>query len=471
MSAMRRVERLRGPDGLRVAGELDQPRQLVPPAGDEAAVPPRRAAAADVALDDDDAQRRLELAQADRGPEPGVAAAEDRDVRPLLPGERRRGDVRGEGRRLGGERLAEPPRSAAAGPDAVERVRGVARPAALSHPGRSACRSRSAGRRRRGTRRGASPTPGPRDRSRRSPPRAAARVIASTSSTRITSSVGIGSPLGSCSTPGVEPAAAADPDVAAAVDQDLEPEQVDEQPAGRLERPDRQVDVTQRRRHRARPTSRRRRGRSGGAPGRRRRGGSRRWSGRRRSGGSRRPAPRPRCRPTPASAAGPRAPLRRRPTGSVGRRPNPAPPGRRARTGRPRRSFQATAITTLLIACARRVPILRKRASRPPPDRDPDPEDQLVRARGPSGGTRPRSRSPRPSARRAAHRRRSPRRARAGPAACRRRATRWRCSRRACPGSGSGPRRSSPRPRRGPGGARGRRPTGGCPCTSSAPRA
>ena len=33
---------------------FDQPRQLVPPAGDEAAVPARRAAAADVLLDDDD---------------------------------------------------------------------------------------------------------------------------------------------------------------------------------------------------------------------------------------------------------------------------------------------------------------------------------------------------------------------------------------------------------------------------------
>src|SRR6185369_13991012 len=107
-------ERLRGPDGLRVAGEGDESRQLVPPAGDEAAVPPRRAAAADVALDDDDAQGWLELTQADRGPEPGVAAAEDRDVRPFLPGERRRGDVGGEGRRLGGECLPEPPRSASA---------------------------------------------------------------------------------------------------------------------------------------------------------------------------------------------------------------------------------------------------------------------------------------------------------------------------------------------------------------------
>ena len=46
------VDRPRGPDGLRHAGEVDQPGQLVPPARDEAAVPARRAAAAEVLLDD-----------------------------------------------------------------------------------------------------------------------------------------------------------------------------------------------------------------------------------------------------------------------------------------------------------------------------------------------------------------------------------------------------------------------------------
>ena len=54
-------------------------------------------------------------------------------------------------------------------------------------------------------------------------------------------------------------------------------------------------------------------------------------------------------------------------------------------------------------------------------------------ARGRSSGMRGRSPSPRSRARRAARRRGSPRRPRAGSAACRRPATRSRCCRRACP--------------------------------------
>ena len=139
--------------------------------------------------------------------------------------------------------------------------------------------------------------------------------------------------------------------------------------------------------------------------------------------------------------------------------------------GSPARSCQATAITTLLIACARRVPTLRKRASRPPPTGIRIRRISSSGARAVSAVRDPEVARRRPSARRAARPRRSPRRARAGPAACRRPARRWRRCRRACPGSGSGPRRSSPRPRRAPAGARGRRPSGGSRCTSSARRA
>ena len=184
-----------------------------------------------------------------------------------------------------------------------------------------------------------------------------------------------------------------------------------------------------------------------------------------------RPAPRPRVGRLRASAAGPRAPPRRRPPGSAGRRPTRAPPGRRASAGSPARLAPGEGDDDLADRLRPPRPDLAEArlaaAARP----GSGPGGSARPARAPSAGRRPRTRSPRPSARRAARRRRSPRRARAGPAACRRPATRWRCCRRACPGSGSGPRRSWPRPRRAPAGARDRRPIGGCPCTSSARRA
>ena len=86
------------------------------------------------------------------------------------------------------------------------------------------------------------------------------------------------------------------------------------------------------------------------------------------------------------------------------RRPRPTRAPRR--TSRPRRrrppSRQASAMTTLLIDWARRVPTLRKRSSRPASERDADAQEQLVRRqRGPPVG-RPEVARPGPSARRAA---------------------------------------------------------------------
>ena len=116
-----------------------------------------------------------------------------------------------------------------------------------------------------------------------------------------------------------------------------------------------------------------------------------------------------------------------------------------------RRSRQASAITTLLIAWARRVPTLRKRSSRPGAQRDADPEQQLVRRERRRAVGRPERRRPGSSrSPRARAERRTRRRPRAGPAACRRPATRSRRCRRACRGSGSGPRRSSRPPRPAP---------------------
>ena len=120
--ADRRVEGTRRPQRLDFAELVDQARQLVPPAGDEPAVAPGRPRAAQVLLDHDDRGRGLELADPERRPEAGVAAAEDRHVEPGTTGERRRRDVGRQRVRLGGERLAQPERAAATGPHAVERV-------------------------------------------------------------------------------------------------------------------------------------------------------------------------------------------------------------------------------------------------------------------------------------------------------------------------------------------------------------
>jgi hypothetical protein len=72
---------------------------------EEAAVAPARAAAALVGLEDDDVEPGLAFLQRERGPEPRVAPADDRDVGLGVTLERRR--------RLAakacGERLLEPP--------------------------------------------------------------------------------------------------------------------------------------------------------------------------------------------------------------------------------------------------------------------------------------------------------------------------------------------------------------------------
>ena len=101
-----RLEQL---DGSFLAEPRDELLQS-PEASAEAAVAPARPTAADVALDHDDVEARLELEQAMRGPQPGVAAADDQDVRSDVPPQRRArlAQVRG-------ERLEQPPRAAGVG--------------------------------------------------------------------------------------------------------------------------------------------------------------------------------------------------------------------------------------------------------------------------------------------------------------------------------------------------------------------
>ena len=71
----------------------------------EPTVSPARPAGADPLLEHRDAQGRLTFAQGERGPEPGVAAADDRDVDLDVARERRRlGRVT-----LPRERLLQPP--------------------------------------------------------------------------------------------------------------------------------------------------------------------------------------------------------------------------------------------------------------------------------------------------------------------------------------------------------------------------
>ncbi len=253
-----------------------------------------------------------------------------------------------------------------------------------------------------------------------------------------------------------------------------------------LDQPDRGLAVAVRHRARSRrlrrsvgwhgsilPASRRRRGPAGAGRARRPPGGRRRSSGRRRSAAS-----------SPASAAAARvggrgvgaAPSSTRSVAAarigVGgdrpeREPDVAPrrsPGRVAPGERPARPCE--------IACARRVPTLRKRCSPAGDERDPDPEEQLVRPRAPSAGrparTRPR-RSVALAARPAGDELRVEGEQDRQRVAGRRRVHR-RC-RRSCRGSGSGPRRSSRRPRRAPARARRTAPIGGSRCTSSARRA
>ena len=84
-----------------VADAVAQDRQVVPQRRDEAAVPAARPVPGEPGLEHDDVERRLELLQLPRGPQPEVAAAHDHDVRGRVARERRR--------RLDRPGLLEPP--------------------------------------------------------------------------------------------------------------------------------------------------------------------------------------------------------------------------------------------------------------------------------------------------------------------------------------------------------------------------
>jgi hypothetical protein len=99
-----RDDRLGGPGDLEralVAELVAQAREVAPVAVDEAAVAAARAEPALLSLEEDDVEARLALLQRKRGPEAGVAAADDRDVGLGVTGERRR--------RLDGIGRIEPP--------------------------------------------------------------------------------------------------------------------------------------------------------------------------------------------------------------------------------------------------------------------------------------------------------------------------------------------------------------------------
>ena len=78
---------------------------------EEAAVPPARPVADVLGLEHDDAQRGIAAPQRQRRPEPGVAAADDRDVRLGVAGERRRLRI--------GRSLVQPPRHAGQHRDSI----------------------------------------------------------------------------------------------------------------------------------------------------------------------------------------------------------------------------------------------------------------------------------------------------------------------------------------------------------------
>ncbi len=99
------AQRLGRPVPLRQVGEV------LPPAVQEAAVAAAGSAAADVGLEQGDPRLRSDLAEEIGGPHPGVATADDRDVRCHISEERRRQQCRS----FGGEGLPQPPRAALAG--------------------------------------------------------------------------------------------------------------------------------------------------------------------------------------------------------------------------------------------------------------------------------------------------------------------------------------------------------------------
>jgi len=89
-----RNDRLGDPSDLEralVTEFVAQARQVAPVAVDEAAVAAARAEPALLGLEKDDVEARLALLQRERGPEAGVAAADDRDVGLGVTVERRRG--------------------------------------------------------------------------------------------------------------------------------------------------------------------------------------------------------------------------------------------------------------------------------------------------------------------------------------------------------------------------------------------
>jgi hypothetical protein len=91
------------PEALFLPHALDQGLDLRPPGERKAAIAPRRPAAADIRLDEDDGRARLQLRDPERGPEAGVAAADDAHVRtnPL-------DELRGDDAVLGRERFLKP---------------------------------------------------------------------------------------------------------------------------------------------------------------------------------------------------------------------------------------------------------------------------------------------------------------------------------------------------------------------------
>src|SRR6185503_18567212 len=93
-------------DGTGVAEALAHAGQVRPVAVAEPAVAPARPAAALVGLEHDHVERRLALLQRERGPEAGVAAADNRDVGVGVTRERRRRLAA----EAGLERLLDPPR-------------------------------------------------------------------------------------------------------------------------------------------------------------------------------------------------------------------------------------------------------------------------------------------------------------------------------------------------------------------------
>jgi hypothetical protein len=84
-----------------IAELVAKTRQVAPVAVDEAAVAAARAAPALVRLEEDDVEARVALLQRERRPEPGIAAANDRNVGFGVTLQRRR--------RLFCARLLEPP--------------------------------------------------------------------------------------------------------------------------------------------------------------------------------------------------------------------------------------------------------------------------------------------------------------------------------------------------------------------------